>query len=82
MNRFKVSHWYIRRTKSFGILFKRIPPALKEKYATQTEPGHWRAELSESFEIFLLCWKITIMFRLGYWNDWCEKKNKENGYYI
>ena len=77
MKRFEITPIVIYKNKYLKFGIRHNQPCLKEKWATQTEHGHWRLEIGESVVIFFMFWEIWIRFDNGYWDNWCDKKNKE-----
>ena len=80
--RFKFKlHWINvhKNYNEFALLFHFDfhPVILKEKYATQTESGHWRMELGDWLRVYFLWWNIDIYFNNKYWQDICHQRNKE-----
>lgn len=79
--RFKIrwKQWH-KSYNSFTLFFqfKYHSATLKEKYATHTQPGHWRVEIGEWFQIYFLFWCFDIYFNDNYWWEECDRRNKES----
>ncbi len=78
--RWKMAHFDLERSSRLIFGISHNPVVLKCKYATDTEIGHWRVEVHESICVSFLFWMLWIRFYNTYWDNWCDKRNSENGY--